>query len=54
MVKIFNRKRINDFPDYLDYLPKGDMTRKINIVKDYLDVKQQRSEFVKKDGWVYL
>jgi hypothetical protein len=39
-------KRINDFPDYLDYLPKGAITRKINIVKDYLDVKQQRDEFI--------
>lgn len=39
-------KRINDFPDYLDYLPKGAITRKINIVKDYLDIKQQRDEFI--------
>lgn len=39
-------KRINDFPDYLDYLPKGAITRKINIINDYLDVKQQRDEFI--------
>lgn len=39
-------KRIKDFPDYLDYLPKGAITRKINIIKDYLDVKQQRDEFI--------
>lgn len=39
-------KRITDFPDYLDYLPKGAITRKINIAKDYLDVKQQRDEFI--------
>lgn len=39
-------KTINSFPDYLDYLPKGAITRKINIIKDYLDVKQQRDEFI--------
>jgi len=39
-------KRINDFPDYLDYLPKGAIVRKINIIKEYLDVKQQRDEFI--------
>ncbi len=39
-------KRINDFPDYLDYLSKGAITRKLSIVKDYLDVKQQRDEFI--------
>jgi hypothetical protein len=39
-------KRINDFPDYLDYLPKGAITRKINIVKDCLDVMQERDEFI--------
>lgn len=39
-------KTINSFPDYLNYLPKGAITRKINIIKDYLDVKQQRDEFI--------
>lgn len=39
-------KRINDFPDYLDYLPKGAIIRKINIIKEYLDVKQQIDEFI--------
>ena len=39
-------KRINDFPDYLDYLPKGAIVRKINIIKEYLDVMEQRDEFI--------
>jgi hypothetical protein len=39
-------KKTNDFPDYIDYLPKGAIARKINIIKDYLDVKQQRDEFI--------
>lgn len=38
--------RITDFPDYLDYLPKGAIARKIIIAKDYLDVKQQRDEYI--------
>ncbi|GKX66376.1 zinc dependent phospholipase C family protein [Inconstantimicrobium mannanitabidum] len=38
--------RITDFPDYLDYLPKGAIARKIIIAKDNLDVKQQRDEYI--------
>lgn len=39
-------KRINEFPDYLDYLPKGAITRKINIIIKEPDVIQKRDEFI--------
>lgn len=39
-------KNIKDFPDYLDYLPEGAIIRKINIIKEYLNIKQQRTEYI--------
>lgn len=39
-------KRVNQFPDYIDYLPKGAIMRKIGIVTKMFELDEHRNEFI--------
>lgn len=38
-------KNIQNFPDYIDYLPKGSIIRKLNVIKSEYNFKFDREEF---------
>lgn len=39
-------RKIDTFPDYIDYLPAGAIVRKLKTITNYLDTEEQRTDFL--------